>query len=210
MRVDLSAHCVFADTVVCQDEGFLEQLVCLSGTREHEAILSLASRPRDLHAALLLVGAEPGSTGSWRQEPGPDGAITTLVTQPSGAFVTIAVRWTDASGMERESRLHEWVLDINSGRVMPDGPFVFAGSMLHDVPERDDSGELTGQVRTVYAADLGGSVVGLVTFGDEVIAWREVVPDQVDAAAAVWVADPSAIPPLGTPVELVLCVDHRQ
>ncbi len=93
---------------------------------------------------------------------------------------------------------------------MPDGPFVFSGSIVQDVEERDASGEPTGEVRTVYAADLGGSVVGLVTFGDEVVAWQEVIPDQVDVAPAVWVADPSVIPALGTPVTLVLCVEHRQ
>ncbi len=210
MRADVGMHCVLADTVVCQDEGFLEQLVCLAGTREHESILALTARPRDVHAALLLVGAEPGDTGSWRQGIAPNGAVTTVAIPPSGSRLSVWARWVDGSGSEHESRLHEWVRDVNSGLVMPDGPFVFSGSIVQDVEERDASGEPTGEVRTVYAADLGGSVVGLVTFGDEVVAWQEVIPDQVDVAPAVWVADPSVIPALGTPVTLVLCVEHRQ
>ena len=35
-----------------------------------------------------------------------------------------------------------------------------------------------------YAADLSGSVVGLVTFGDEMLAWPEVMSDQEAVEAA--------------------------
>jgi len=102
--------------------------------------------------------------------------------------------------------IHQWVRDVNSGAMMPAGPFVFSGSVLDEIPERDANGLPTGSMRTVYVADMGGSVVGLVTFGDEVIAWRQVIPDQVEISPAVWVADPSRIPPLGTPVTLLICV----
>src|SRR3954454_23462131 len=41
-------------------EGPLEHLLCLKGTKEHEAILATEARPRAIHAGLLLTGAEPG------------------------------------------------------------------------------------------------------------------------------------------------------
>ena len=55
-----------------------------------------------------------------------------------------------------------------------------------------------------YVADFTGSVVGLVTFGDEVIAYDEVIADKVDIDAAVWVAWPERMPPEGTRVELLI------
>ena len=41
-------------------EGPLEHLLCLKGTKEHEAILATDAQPRQIHAGLLLTGAEPG------------------------------------------------------------------------------------------------------------------------------------------------------
>src|SRR5262245_8416505 len=41
-------------------EGPLEHLLCLKGTKEHEAILATDAPPRQIHAGLLLTGAEPG------------------------------------------------------------------------------------------------------------------------------------------------------
>jgi hypothetical protein len=57
-----------------------------------------------------------------------------------------------------------------------------------------------------YAADRSGSIVGIVTFGDEVVAFREVVPDRTDVAEPQWQARTDAMPASGTAVELVIKV----
>jgi hypothetical protein len=54
-----------------------------------------------------------------------------------------------------------------------------------------------------YAADDSGSIVGLVTFGDEVVAMRTVIPDKVDVAPASWKARTDDIPPEGSPVTVI-------
>src|SRR5206468_7721769 len=41
-------------------EGPLEHLLCLKGTKEHEAVLATDALPRQIHAGLLLTGAQPG------------------------------------------------------------------------------------------------------------------------------------------------------
>ena len=41
-------------------EGYLEHLMCSKGTKEHEAILATDAVPHQIHAGLLLTGAEPG------------------------------------------------------------------------------------------------------------------------------------------------------
>jgi uncharacterized protein (AIM24 family) len=58
-----------------------------------------------------------------------------------------------------------------------------------------------------YVADFTGSVVGLVTFGDEVIAYDDVIADKVDVDPAAWVAWTERMPPEGTRVELLIRAD---
>src|SRR5262249_42393464 len=41
-------------------DGYLEHLMCSKGTKEHEAILATDAVPNQIHAGLLLTGAEPG------------------------------------------------------------------------------------------------------------------------------------------------------
>ena len=45
--------------VVLRD-GYLEHLMCSKGTKEHEAILATDAVPNQIHAGLLLTGADPG------------------------------------------------------------------------------------------------------------------------------------------------------
>src|SRR5438105_3074466 len=45
---------------VCLREGMLEQLLTKKRQKEHEAILAADIDAGDLHAALLICGAEPG------------------------------------------------------------------------------------------------------------------------------------------------------
>ena len=41
-------------------EGYLEHFMCSKGTKEHEAILATDAVPHQIHAGLLLTGAEAG------------------------------------------------------------------------------------------------------------------------------------------------------
>ena len=78
---------------------------------------------------------------------------------------------------------------------MPPSRFVFAGSRF-----RTD--QRTGVER--YIADGSGSIVGLVTFGDETISAVDVIPDQVEVSPAVWEVFVGRMPPPGTEVTIVL------
>ena len=52
----VNRHLVLRARVVLR-EGPLEHLLCLKGTKEHEAILATDAAPRRIHAGLLLTGA---------------------------------------------------------------------------------------------------------------------------------------------------------
>ncbi len=190
VQVCLATHEVRVQARVCLGEGPLEQVVCAAGTREHEAIFAVAARPSDIHAALLLAGGVPGRPGSWSVNSSnalvahfPEGtSVEVLATGPDKRLEPVQ-RLVRALGAQRDA----------TGELR----FVFAGSLLVRLNRQPDSPE-------VYAADLSGSVVGLVTFGDELIACASVMSDSADVQDPAWEVFTERVWPEGSAVTLTL------
>ncbi len=176
---------------VCLDGGWLEQVACSPDTREHEALVVVMARPSSIHAALLIAGLEPGSPGQWRYEDG-----TVSVVPPTGDRVDVLVRY-ERNGRSIEEPIGSWIIGVTDDRPFPDVPWVFAGSVFAENPDWMEPGEH-------YVADLSGSIVGLVTFGDEIIGFGQVMADQETVQAMQWQVDTDHVPPIGTPVTLIL------
>lgn len=189
LRVDVDRGEVEVDGIVSLDAGYLEQVACRRGTREHESLFVPDAMPSAIHAALLLAGFTPGRPGSWRWNERREVEFDA----PSGDPVEVLLRIGD----EAPRPVREFIRDARSGELFPAGPFVFAGSLERENPPSLGEG-------THYLADWSGSVIGIVTFGDEVVAWREVIPDSADAAEPVWITRSSELPPPGTRATLVL------
>jgi len=171
------------------DAGWLEQAICLAGTREHESLLVVDTPPRLLHAALLMLGLEPGRPGRWRV----DEATGAVVREPpEGPRLEIVLRYEHPRRGEVEEPLSRWFL-ARDGEIGPEHPWRFAGSL----EETDGDG-------TVYLADFSGSVAGLVTFGDEVIAHEEVLADRIDVEREPFRVATDRVPPPGTPVSVAI------
>ncbi len=189
--------------VTCLEDGWLEQVACGAGTREHESLVVVEVRPADLHAAMLLAGFRPGRPGRWTA----DAEGRTRLDAPTGDLVSIRFRWTDTEGTLREATPADWIVS-ERGHRMDQPRWRFGGSELVDARGRPvdarAGGEpgAAGEVR--YLADLTGSIIGLVTFGDEVIGLEEVIPDAAAYAAPAWMVDPAAVPRPGTSVTIML------
>ena len=192
VRVDRDARMVEFDAVAVLDVGFLEQLVCMVGTREHESIFAFEGKPSEVHAALLVVGAEPGRPGRWREVAQADGAVTIEGVPAEGTEVALEVELPDGS-----VRPIEWFMRASpissTTNAAPPARFVFAGSRFLRNPRTQEER---------YAADGSGSLVGLVTFGDETIGAVEVIPDSAQAAAPVWEVFSERVPAPGTRVKI--------
>jgi len=171
----------------------LELIACTPDTREHEALVMTSARAEHVHAALLLVGLEPGAPGEWWL----DEAGTLRTTDPRGPRVRITFLTTGQGGVLTEHDPRDWIVSIRTGRVFDaarTGAWVFAGSKI--VP----GGPFAGS----YAAQHSGALIGLATFGDECLGWHEVISHDSNVQEEEWIARAEAVPRVGTSVTVRL------
>ena len=171
---------------VAIDVGFLEQVACIRGTREHESLVVVECRPSEVHAALLLLGIESGAPGRWTYS---ETGVSRVA--PRGDRLRVEVRFVDPTGAVQQHPIGAWIVGEPGDQPFPTLPWIFGGSRVDPT---------TG----FYAADASGSLVGLVTFGDEVLGLESVVADSIEVDVAVWQARTPVIPAPGTPVLLIL------
>jgi len=190
LSINQSAGEVMVHGKVAIRQGFLEQLVCFKGTREHESLIVVNVAASHIHAALLAVGAHAGHPGIWSRDKST--ANDLKLEPPAGDLVSVRVEYV-SDGITRRNDVGEWIEDARHQDQFK-SIFVFAGS--HFEPD--------GRGGQRYTADVTGSIVGLVTFGDELVAYAKVIPDQADIATPNWQANTARIPPEGSDVVLIL------
>lgn len=197
VRIDRAAGVVEFDAYVPmvlddpEQVVFLETIVCTRNSKEHETLLATDARPSNIHAALLLLGAEPGKPGDW--ETGENDEIVHI--PPKGPAVAVEFVWTDTNGVERTDDPASWVVSDSDGAHLPDHDWVFAGSRIVEwtPPGKDAPVE-------AYDADYSGTLIGLSTFGTETLAWPVVMSPDSEVDAPVWIADAPKTPPVDTKV----------
>lgn len=186
VHIDLEKKTIDLDGEICLVEGVLELIATVAAGKEHEAIVRVKARPRNVHLALLMLGLKPGSPGKWDYDNGKP-----RPTDPTGDGVAISVVY-QAEGKTIEKPVHQMFKDHKTGKHPGNNIFLFAGSSIAR-PEGEDP---------FYSADATGDVVTLVSFQEELLAWPKAASNSNDQLE--WVADTAAIPKLGTPVKLRL------
>lgn len=201
VRVDVEAKIVEFDghvPIVVNDpeapDVYLEVIACTPDTKEHESLVVTEARPSHIHAALLMIGLQPGKPGSWTWD-GAGAEAKLNAHDPSGDAVRIELLWTDPAGAARSARPADWMMNKESGQALADLPFIFAGSQMLD------RGLGLGEL---YDADGAGTLIGLATFGAETIAWPTTFSPDADVAEPVWIANPKTTPSVDTPVRVRL------
>lgn len=167
---------------------FLEQVACIPDTKEHESLVVTRAKPSQVHAALLAIGLEPGKPATWTQEEG-----RVVPHPPEGPAVRVEFVYTDDAGQRVVKTPADWIVNAKDGKAWPEGDFVFAGSVLR---ERDG--------RSLYLADTEGTLVGLTSFGTEVVAWPRVFNPDSAIDEPEWIARGDGIPKGGTAVVIRL------
>jgi hypothetical protein len=199
VRVDVAAKRIEIDGVVpidCHDEEtpyvFLEVIACAPGSKEHEALVMTSAKASHVHAALLAIGLEAGKPGGWKLE----GESLTPI-EPEGPGVEVRIAY-EKDGERVEADAREWVVSVEGEKRFDKDKkagWVFAGSRF-----------VTRGECEVYDADGTGLIVGLTTFGSEVVAWREVISPEAEVQEPEWIADREKVPAFKTEVVLVIRV----
>lgn len=196
VRVDVGAGLVEFDGIVPIDAHdpetpvvYLEVVACTPDTKEHEALVMTEARPSHVHAALLLIGLEPGAPGGWAWE-----GEEVRVVPPRGDGVEITLEYADERGEIVRASPEEWVVLVTGARFGADlgarePRWIFAGSVMRRRAERE-----------VYAADETGVLIGLTTFGTETIGWSRVLSPDSTVQEPEWIADAARVPRAGTRV----------
>jgi hypothetical protein len=200
VTINVQERCVDVESSVCLHRGELELVACTKGTKEHESIVAIKAKPVHIHAALLLLGAKPGSpatrkqlgdqAGRWIDVPPSGGPVDVflvlkgkegkMVEHPISDFIAPSSRKSDDSAAaDQEARF-------------PTHTFLFAGSVLY--------GDGPGPRR--YLSDESGNVISLSTFGDELLCLPAI--HSQDNRALEWQVNPANLPAVGSNVTLRL------
>jgi hypothetical protein len=202
VRVNVKAKAVEFDGIVPIDAHspqapvvYLEVVVCSPDTREHETLVVSKARPSHVHAALLLVGLKPGSSGSFKARD--DGSIQPVdpTGDPVDVIFTYAAKGDDGVDRTVHSRPQDWIVSARTGKRLdvgtarPRTPWLFGGSRF-----------FKRQGIEVYDADGAGTLIGLATFGSETVGYRHTFSPDSEVDDPEWIADAKTTPAQGTSV----------
>lgn len=167
---------------VCQRQAPLELFACLKNSKEHESVLSINTRAYIVHAGLLALGLEPGRPVQFYPEYRP----------AEGPEIEITLAWRDADGQVRTALAQQWVRNVQTREPLA-YPWIFTGSQLLKDEE-------TG--KQYYYADSTGELICVSNFPSAVLDLPIRSTDSNEAL--LFEAFTENIPPLGTPVTVIL------
>jgi len=185
--IDKQRRQVMVDGTITLREGYLEMFACTVGTKEHESVIAVYSSAQVVHAALLAIGAEPGHPVRFYPEFSP----------PAGPRIHVEVRWQDPQGKWQSVRGQQWVLDASTNQIL-NQPWLFAGSRFWTDPESGKQYYLADQGDFICVSNFSTAMLDI-----------PVESSQSDDQRS-YVANTKLIPPLGTPVRLVLKVEKER
>lgn len=172
---------VFIGGQVALRRGMLEMFACPKGTKEHESVVAVNSKASTVHAALLAVGAIPGTPVSYDTEYHP----------PTGTEIGITVEWKDPDGNWHSADAREWVRNVRTEKQL-DVPWVFAGSGFYVDEETKKQHYLAESGDLICVSNFSSAMLDLP------------VESSQAEAGLLFEAFTDRVPALGTPVRLTL------
>lgn len=158
----------------------LEFFAVVSGTNEHESLLRSPIKPSHLHAALLMLGLQPGEPVKYSE------AMKKWIA-PHGPPLQISVEF-EKDGKSQRYPAYRLMRDVKTKKEMPPMTWIFAGSRI-----LDDG---------TYAADATGYLVSVVNFDLTVIDIPQVASSANETLE--WEINKDFMPALGTKATLII------
>lgn len=179
-------------TVIRPTEEWLELLACTPGTKDHETIMTVTAQPSHIHIGLMLLKLKPGKP---RRVFYDEEQEKWLVEDAVGSKVAITIVM-DKDGKTVEIPANEWVINRETGKVLEGNEWIFAGSRLWK-DERDP------QSKPIYLADMEGTAISLVHFGNDLLV-RDNDLEGGQGGGNAFNLNVKAVPKAGTKVKIRL------
>ncbi|MEI6084199.1 MAG: YdjY domain-containing protein [Verrucomicrobiota bacterium] len=159
---------------VAQTNSILEFLTVEPGGRDYESLLTVDCKPSALKFGLLLIGCDEGET--------------------NGSPLTIDVEW-QAAGKAHRSPVESWLIDRHTGKPPVKLAFFLSGSGF--VPDLFTTNKLfQADVEQAHIALWWQPSILINVHGESGNPYRD------DAQG--FEANPQVVPPIGTPIKLIL------
>jgi hypothetical protein len=156
----------------------------------HESLLTSEVQPSDLHFVMLLLGVK--GAGLLTPQPGeaPPGQIDAEYLKHAprlkGDNLDFSVKWKDKAGSEHTARVEDWLMNADTHKPAPRGPWIYSGSMF---------GQEGG-----FLAQQQGTFASVVTNPAALINNPRAGNDNDRA----WAVNDKAVPPVETSLEIIL------
>lgn len=175
---------VILRTKVCLREGVLEGLLTIEAKKEHEYIVAIDADALLIHTALLAAGARQGQPVQF--DP--------VYKPATGTRIRVLVRY-EVGGVQIERPAQEWIRYVDTTKSLKHD-WVFAGSKLFS--------DVDDPQKKYYLANQGD----VICVSNRDIAMLDLPIESPDAdpraGGLFFEAFSERIPPVGTPVEVIL------
>ncbi len=180
--LDLKNKQVIIAGTICLNFGPLEMFVCPVNTKEHESVIAAHAQSKQVHAALLAIGFNPGSPCQWDPEYKP----------ASGPVIEVDIRWFDTEQNKEVTRSAASMIRDSQTKQPMSQKWVFGGSQIWNDPETGES---------IYYGD-SGEMICLSNFSTATIDLN--VESSASNDGLLFEAFTENIPPVGTKVYVVI------
>lgn len=184
LEVDGDRRQVRVNAQVCLRKGQLEQLLTRKRTKEHEAVLAADVDARLIHSALIMARAEQGKPVQFLPKFQP----------PTGTTIKVTLEYSDPQTKKLvRVPAQQWIRNFKTQKPLQ-MDWVFAGSILMPDP-------LDKTKQPFYAAN-DGDLICLSNFDTAMLDLP--VNSSRENADLLFEADTDRIPPVETPVQVIL------
>jgi hypothetical protein len=156
------------------------------GQKAHETVVTIETKPSDIHKALESLGLKAGTPVKGEAEKPPEGPAVALFIEVPDA----------AGGKPKRISIEKALLDPKTGKPMPKVEWRFTGSVMSK-PSADKD-------ETVYGADLTGTLISVFPVTNETVFQTNLTMKEEKYLKLE--TNKTVLPKEGTPVKLVIVV----
>lgn len=196
LHLEQATHSLTFPGTVNMEKGAIEYLLVTPAGNAHESLLVTDVEPRDLHMAMLLLGAKGAGIHGANPEDAPPTQLSREYLEHApklrGDELGITVTWKDAKGIEKKAPVEDWILKTDVHKPAERGPWIYNGSMF--------------STEGRFLAQIEGNFAALVTNPAALIN----NPRKGSDNDQIWEVNTKTAPPPKTPITITIQLLHPE